>query len=149
MEAGLDSVGAVSLLNSLAKRFALEGLPTSLTFDYPTPAAIAKYIAAEQKPQLATLSDLLPTSGLQMGRFERPVKRVTEVAGISCRFPRGSDGAAGFWATAVGTTDVQQVVPADRWDTDAVYHPDVVPGKPYVKVRYVRSCFQAEYWNVR
>jgi acyl carrier protein len=44
MEAGLDSLGAVELRNSLAKTFELE-LPATLTFDYPSVAAIAGFIS--------------------------------------------------------------------------------------------------------
>ena len=46
MEAGLDSLGAVDLRNALDARFAVS-LPATATFDYPTTAAMAAFIAAE------------------------------------------------------------------------------------------------------
>ena len=44
MEAGLDSLGAVELRNGLATLFAVE-LPATVTFDYPTAAALGTFIA--------------------------------------------------------------------------------------------------------
>ena len=46
MEAGLDSLGAVELRASLATEFGLD-LPATLTFDYPSVAALSKYMAGE------------------------------------------------------------------------------------------------------
>lgn len=47
MEAGLDSLGAVELRTSLETAFAME-MPATITFDYPTIGALAKYIAGHQ-----------------------------------------------------------------------------------------------------
>lgn len=45
MDSGLDSLGAVQLRNELAGAFAVELSPT-VTFDHPSPAALASHIAA-------------------------------------------------------------------------------------------------------
>ena len=43
MEAGLDSLGAVELRNTLSQQFEVQ-LPATFTFDYPTVSAMAGYI---------------------------------------------------------------------------------------------------------
>lgn len=43
-------VGAVELRNSLSQAFAIE-LPATVTFDYPTPTALAAHIAEAAQPQ--------------------------------------------------------------------------------------------------
>lgn len=56
------------------------------------------------------------------------------VVGMSLRYP-GKAGMHGFWQAAVGSTDVQQQVPLSRWNNDAVYSPDIRPGKLTVSTR--------------
>ncbi len=60
------------------------------------------------------------------------------VAEMRCAAGDGStSGAAGFWGTMMGEGDVQRVVPAAGWDMDAVYSPDILPGKMSINVRCV------------
>ena len=47
MQAGLDSLGAVDLCNALASRFGIQ-VPATMAFDYPTPAALANFVASKQ-----------------------------------------------------------------------------------------------------
>lgn len=44
LESGIDSLGAVQLRNELMTAFGID-LPPTVTFDYPTPAALANWIA--------------------------------------------------------------------------------------------------------
>lgn len=56
MEAGLDSLGAVELRNALGSRFAIE-LPATVTFDFPTIAALGAYLAAAVPHAGAAVAD--------------------------------------------------------------------------------------------
>ena len=53
MEAGLDSIGAVELRNSVASQYGID-LPATVTFDQPTVRALADYLAAVLAPQRRT-----------------------------------------------------------------------------------------------
>lgn len=52
VQAGLDSLGAVDLRNSLSSTFSTDVLPATLAFDYPTVAALAQLLLSLQ-PQAA------------------------------------------------------------------------------------------------
>jgi acyl transferase domain-containing protein len=52
------------------------------------------------------------------------------VVSVGCRFPGGVDDADSYWRLLAGGVDAIREVPADRWDADAFYHPQVGrPGK--------------------
>jgi acyl carrier protein len=48
LQAGLDSLGAVDLRNSLSSAFGTDALPATLAFDYPTVAALAQLLLSLQ-----------------------------------------------------------------------------------------------------
>ncbi|MGH1551977.1 beta-ketoacyl synthase N-terminal-like domain-containing protein [Streptomyces sp. L7] len=52
------------------------------------------------------------------------------MVGVGCRFPGGVVDADSYWRLLAGGVDAIGEVPADRWDTDAFYDPQVGrPGK--------------------
>ena len=53
MEAGLDSIGAVELRNSVATNYGID-LPATISFDQPTVRALADHLAAMLAPQRRT-----------------------------------------------------------------------------------------------
>ena len=53
LQAGLDSLGAVDLRNSLSAAFSTDALPATLAFDYPTVAALAQLLLSLQPQPVA------------------------------------------------------------------------------------------------
>ncbi len=55
------------------------------------------------------------------------------IVGVGCRFPKADD-AASFFRLLRDNVDAIGEVPADRWDTSAIYHPDrTTPGHTYAR----------------
>lgn len=144
-QAGLDSLGAVELRNAVAAAFNIQ-LPATVTFDYPTLASLAAYVAE----QSADADEDGDSAALQLGSevalaadSHAGSSSVTALAAVSCRYPApgstshlashfapssstaGGSNAdlAGFDAAIAAGASLQAPVPAQRWDVDACYHP--------------------------
>ncbi|MFG1918866.1 SDR family NAD(P)-dependent oxidoreductase [Micromonospora sp. NPDC048898] len=59
---------------------------------------------------------------------EPPAPLDIAIVGMSCVLP-GSPDLHSFWQTVLGGTDAVTEVPADRWDVDTYYAPEVGPGQ--------------------
>jgi acyl transferase domain-containing protein/SAM-dependent methyltransferase len=60
------------------------------------------------------------------------------VVGMGCRLPAGGSSPAALWEALSSGRDGSMEVPADRWDVDAFYDPNLgTPGKMYVR----KGCF--------
>ena len=148
MEAGLDSLGAVELRNALEERFRVD-LPATVTFDHPTPSALASFLAAslvansaasdaDEQQSLAlsrSASFLSARSEPDQAASRQQRAAATRVVGVSCRFPApASGGPASFYAAAAASLDLPGAIPVARWDLDGVYSPDPASsGKMYAR----------------
>src|SRR5262249_61116287 len=113
---GLDSMGAVELVNRLQDQFRGKvNLPPTLLFDQPNIEAVARYVEA-------SLFGRLEQSAASV-RGDRPLGEPVAVVGLACRFPGAAD-ADGFWRLLDEGRDAIREVPDNRWDIDAYFDPD-------------------------
>ncbi|MEU5315064.1 SDR family NAD(P)-dependent oxidoreductase, partial [Streptomyces sp. NPDC021562] len=119
-DAGFDSLTAVELRNRIGKRTALT-LPTTLVFDYPTPADLARKLLADLVGEVAgPVAD-----GAGEHRRTAADDDPVVIVAMGCRFPGGADGPDELWRVVADGVDVVGGFPEDRgWDLDGIYDPD-------------------------
>ncbi|MEU7763654.1 SDR family NAD(P)-dependent oxidoreductase [Nocardia sp. NPDC049190] len=116
---GFDSLSGQQLRNLLVAATGAE-LPTTLIFDYPTPAAVARLVRSRLE-------------GVR-GEARRVVRRTNSdepiaIVGIGCRFPGGVESAEDLWNLVAEGNDAITPFPSDRgWDLTRLFDPD--PDKP-------------------
>ncbi|MFJ2211186.1 SDR family NAD(P)-dependent oxidoreductase [Streptomyces sp. NPDC087864] len=146
---GFDSLTAVELRNRLSRSTGLR-LPATLTFDHPTPLALAHHLQNELVDGLAELTSpaepaahgatgsagvvALPAGGRAAPAVPAASDAPIAIVGMGCRFPGGAADPELFWQNLLDGVDAASEVPPDRWDMDAYYHPRKgVPGKAYTR----------------
>ncbi|GIL68021.1 hypothetical protein Vafri_21298, partial [Volvox africanus] len=121
MEAGLDSLAATELRNTLQSAVQMQ-LPPTLVFDYPTTAAITGFLMEasqsqhQQQGRAAALSTGMGGSGSGSHRLrhgDRDTSAVVIVAGMSSLPWNLLDPVV---AASEGGNDGVSAVPLSRWD---------------------------------
>ncbi|WP_370949356.1 SDR family NAD(P)-dependent oxidoreductase [Amycolatopsis sp. cg5] len=123
-EAGVNSLSALELRNELNAVTGLR-LPATAVFDYPTPAALASYLADQTWGSAAVVVEPPRTSTV-----DEPIA----VVSMACRLPGGVSDPDGLWRLVAEGRDAVGPFPAGRWDVEALYDPDPeAPGKSYAR----------------
>ncbi|MEV4240237.1 type I polyketide synthase [Nocardia sp. NPDC049737] len=119
-EIGFDSLGGVEFRNRLGKATGLQ-LPSTLVFDYPTPAAVAKLVQSRVEPTVGE-----PVKNVvRRVRADEPIA----IVGMACQFPGGVESPKQLWDLVASGTDATGDFPSDRgWDLERLF--DSNPDKP-------------------
>ncbi|RNG08196.1 type I polyketide synthase, partial [Streptomyces botrytidirepellens] len=151
---GFDSLSSVELRNSLNKASGMR-LPSTLLFDYPTPAVLASYIRGE-----LVGSGQAEATGAQVARrTARTAPATTDtvepiaIVGMGCRFPGGASTPEELWRLVAEGRDAVGAFPDNRgWDVENLYDPDPdVRGKTYVQkggFLYDADRFDPEFFGI-
>ncbi|QTE02382.1 type I polyketide synthase [Streptomyces cyanogenus] len=124
---GLTSVAVVALRDRLTEHTGLR-LPTTVTFDHPTPRELAAHLRA------AVLGLADPAAGPERPAADTDPQEPIAIVGMACRLPGGVNTPDELWQLLAAGRDAVADFPTDRgWDLDGLFDPDPEkPGTSYV-----------------
>lgn len=120
---GLTSVGAVTLTERLGEAAGLR-LPSTLVFDHPTPAALARQVHRTLFVPQAATAHLGANDGAEAA-IDAVADDPVVIVSMACRYPGGVESPEDLWQLVANGRDAISDFPTDRgWDLDALYDPD-------------------------
>ncbi|MGW0860597.1 type I polyketide synthase, partial [Streptomyces sp. NPDC002690] len=118
-EIGFDSLSAVDLRNRLATATGLT-LPATLTFDFPTPDALVRFLAQSLEGSAVQQPAVTRPTAAKADTSEDPVV----IVGMACRYPGDVTSPEDLWELVAAGRDVVGPFPADRGWPEDLYDPE-------------------------
>lgn len=87
LQAGLDSLGAVELRNTLTSHFSID-LPPTLAFDYPTESALLQFVVGKLQSSRPEVS----VTQRQRLADQRLLSQTSEILSMAYRYPNDATG---------------------------------------------------------
>jgi acyl transferase domain-containing protein/NADPH:quinone reductase-like Zn-dependent oxidoreductase len=126
---GLDSVGAVEFRDRLAAAGGVP-LPAALTFDHPTPQAVAEFLERAASGSAETAGTRPEPGGAVESELDDDPVVIVAASG---RWPGGARSPRELWRLLRAETDAIGTFPENRgWDLAGLYDPKAArPGTSY------------------
>ncbi|MCK9931547.1 SDR family NAD(P)-dependent oxidoreductase [Frankia sp. Mgl5] len=153
---GFDSVSAVEFRDRVGAAAGI-ALPSSVTFDYPTPRKLAGYLRAALAGDLgAGALDAGTGTGRARGTGAGGPRSVDEpiaIVATAGRWPGGARSPEQLWELLAARVDAIGPFPTNRgWDLDALHDPELTrPGTSYTRhggFLHDADTFDAEFFGI-
>jgi len=160
---GFDSLGAVELRNRLNAATGLR-LTATLTFDHPTPAALADHLSAQLAAMSTSTASISTASTSTASTGTGPARRTRTsaaadadgeqiaIVGMACRYPGAVTSPQDLWQLVAAGRDAIAAFPTDRgWPTDLHQPEGGAPGSSLTReggFLYEAAQFDAAFFDI-